>query len=127
MYKKAFRMKLRFQTAHGLLSVEQLWDLKPAQLAELAKKLRAEIKEENAGDDEELAFLSVNPDSKQSENALRFEIVKDIYQTLRAEATESAEARLRKEHNDKILELIARKQDQELESKSIDELKQMLQ
>lgn len=127
MYKKAFRMKLRFQTAYGLLSVEQLWDLKPVQLAELAKKLRAEIKEENAGDDEELAFLSANPDSKQSENALRFEIVKDIYQTLRAEAMESAEARLRKENNDKILALIARKQEQELESKSIDELKQMLQ
>ena len=71
MYKKASKLKLRFQTQKGNLSVEQLWDLSLDDLKIEVKK-QYEINKENAVDgDPDLEFLGEGKvDSKE---VLKFE------------------------------------------------------
>ena len=56
MYKKAARLKLRFESDYGPLTVEQLYDLKPKVLKSMIKKLYKE-KEELGTTDDTLNFL----------------------------------------------------------------------
>lgn len=120
MYKKASKLKLRFQTQKGNLSVEQLWDLSLDDLKIEVKK-QYEINKENAVDgDPDLEFLGEGKvDSK--------EVLKDIYVTKKTEKENSileAEKRIK---NKRIMEIIAKKQDEDLQGKSIEELQAMLE
>lgn len=124
-FKKASQLKLRFSTNKGVLSVEQLWDLTPTSLATLVRSIKSELK--NSTIEDELSFLSdVIPTKVDVENVLRFEIAKDIYLTKKAESEALREEKAKKEHNQKILELIQNKKEGELQSKSIEELEAML-
>ena len=57
---------------------------------------------------------------------LKFDIVFDILLTKLEEAKASSEARNNKEYNEKIMSLIAQKETEALQGKSVDELKSML-
>jgi hypothetical protein len=76
-------------------------------------------------DDDELSFLE---DTKvvDVENQLRFDILKDIYLTKKKEAEELRNIAETKEHNQKILSLIAEKQDSKLKDMSIEDLEKLL-
>lgn len=125
-FKKASQLKLRFNTNKGPLTVEQLWDLTPTQLATLVRSIKGELKSSNL--DDELSFLSDTiPTKVDTENQLRFEIAKDIYVTKQEEAKSLRDAKAKKEHNQKILELIQAKKEGELQNKSVEELTAMLQ
>jgi hypothetical protein len=123
MFKQASKLKLRFFTSQGVLSVEQLWDLNLTQLSSAIKSVKKILKNI---EDEELAFLD---DTKvvDTENELRFNILKDIYLTKKSENEEAKVIADKKAQNQRILELIVAKEDKALEDKSIDELKAMLQ
>lgn len=128
MYKKAIQLKLRVNTFRGLLSVEQLWDLPKEEIGELAKRTRKHIADEKGvSGDSELDFLKPAAQQEETSDELTFRILKDIYMTKRAEEDKAHRRTAARENNRKILELIARKQDQELENKSIEELEAMLQ
>lgn len=122
MYKKASQLKFRFETAKGLLSVEQLWDLNLADLSDAIKKVKSVLKKD---DDDELSFLE---DGKKidSENELRFEIMKDVYLTRKKQQEDALSELEKKNHNQKILELISDKKNEELRGKSVEELQAML-
>lgn len=128
IYKKASKKKLRFNTSRGVLSVENLWDLSKEEIRHevivarnIARKSEGEI------NDSELSFLDSPVKTKETDDELRFEILKDIYLTKKA-AEEKAQRRAEiKEKNKKILDLIARKQDEALEKKSISQLEKMLE
>jgi hypothetical protein len=125
MYKKATRLKLRFQTQRGLLSIEDLWGLK---LETLESELRAQfkrMKDSGTGGAEELDFLgdkTVNPDEE-----LRFEILKDIYKTKKAEILEAKKAAENKLEKQKLLEVLKKKQDESLEKLSEEELRKRIE
>lgn len=121
MYKKAARLKLRFLTNVGQLSVEQLWDLQPVQLSNAIKAVKAVLKK---NDDDELSFLE-DTKTVDVENQLRFDILKDVYITKKNEIDESRNAAAVKAHNSKIDALIAEKEEEGLRSKSIEELKEL--
>ena len=124
-FKKASQLKLRFNTNKGVLSVEQLWDLTATSLATLVRSIKSELK--NSTIEDELSFLSdVIPTKVDVENILRFEIAKDIYLTKKAESEALRDEKAKKEHNQKILELIQNKKEGELQSKSVEELEAML-
>jgi len=90
MYKKAARLKLRFDTPKGALSVEQLFDLTMTELSSLIKKTNAIVKKEkSAAEDDDLAFLE-GKDNVESLNSLRFGILKDIYLTKKQERDDAA-------------------------------------
>jgi hypothetical protein len=125
-FKKASQLKLRFNTNKGVLSVEQLWDLNQTQLATLVRSIKTELKSSNL--DDELSFLSDTiPTKVDAENQLRFDIAKDIYVTKQEEAKALRDEKQKKEHNQKIMELIQAKKEGELQNKSIEELTAMLQ
>ena len=126
MYKQASKLKLRFETEKGLLSVEQLWSCTRAMLGREIKKNHTLLAEQTA-DADELSFLSegtvvetVDPVLK-----LRFDILKDVFLTKKKEAEEVRDAAAIKAHNEKIDGIIARKQDEALEGKSIEELEKL--
>ena len=119
MFEKAARMKLRFGF-RGQSSAEDLWDLSVEDLDGLYQTLRAEQR------DLETESLLKKRNSRANVVGLRVDIVKHIA-TVKLAETDAAEAmaqnKLRKQ---KILEIIATKQDADLESQSVEDLTKLL-
>ena len=122
-YKIASQLGLRFTTDRGILSVEQLWSLNQTQLSNLVKSIKKVLKK---NDDDELSFLT---DTKvvDIENQLRFDIAKDVYLTKKKLAEDLREKADKKAFEQKILGLIAEKQEGSLREKSIEELQKMIE
>ena len=123
MFDKATRIKLRFESTRGVLSVEELWDLPlrgKLSLDSLAKVVNRQIKSE---DGESFVDSRSTVDTTQE---LRLDILKHIIGVKLAEESASREAAEKREKNARIRELITQKQDQELSNKSIEELTEML-
>lgn len=120
MYKEASRVGLRFQTAKGNLTVEQLWTLSLQELDTLAVSL-----EEQYNNSKGKSFLDKTT-TKDKSIKLRFDIVLDILKTLMDAEEALKEAREIKEHNSKIIGLIKEKQDEAYKGKSIKELEKLL-
>lgn len=128
IFKKASKKKLRFNTNRGVLSVEQLWDLPKDEIRQLVIKSREAVKKSSGEvNDSELSFLDAPVKVKATDDELRFEILKDIYITKRSSEEKAQKKAEAMANNKKILELIARKQDEALEKKSIKDLEKMLE
>lgn len=128
IFKKASKKKLRFSTNRGVLSVEQLWDLPKDEIRQLVIKSREAVKKSSGEvNDSELSFLDAPVKVKATDDELRFEILKDIYITKKSDEEKAQKKAEAMANNKKILELIARKQDEALEKKSIKDLEKMLE
>jgi hypothetical protein len=123
IFKEASRLQLRFSTTKGLLSVEQLWSLSQKDLSTCIRNLKKVLKDT---DDDELAFLDEKVSSVNSDDQLRFAILKEIFLTNKEESEANRTAKENKEFNKKIMDLIAEKEDGELKGKSIEELRAMI-
>ncbi len=120
LFELAVRKKYRFPF-RGQISVEDLWDLSITNLDSVFKTLNKEKKQS-----EEESLLSVKSEAdKEVEN--KIEIVKYIVAVKQAEAAERISAREKAQRNQKIAAIIERKQDEELESKSIEELMKIIE
>ena len=120
MYKKASQLKLRFETSKGSLNVEQLWNLSLADLDTLAVSLKEVV------DKSKTKSFLVDKSSEDKLTSLKFDIVLDVLTTkLELQENKQKESE-NKAHNEKIMRLIAEKQDSELQGKSIEELTAML-
>ena len=127
LFERAARLKLRFITPQGNLSAEDLWDIplttnrtNLANLNDIAKGVSRELK---AQGEEEF----VNPVSKVDEELqLKLDIVKHVIQVSQAENEAARALSERREKKARLLELIAKKQDQQLEAKSMEELQEMI-
>lgn len=119
-YKQASKQRLRVQTDKGVLSVEQLWDLKVTELDKLAVGL-----EKAYNDSKGKSFLD-SKTTKDKDLKLAFDVVLDILETKVEEAAALKQAKEDKEHNEKIFSLIAEKDDAALKGKSRKELMAML-
>lgn len=118
MYKKASKLQLRFATPKGALSVEQLWGLSQTDLITSIRAVKKLLKKT---DDDELSFLE-DTKAVDVENQLRFDIMKDVYVTKKAEADEARNAADAKAHNAKIDALIAEKREGQLRDMTIEQL-----
>lgn len=118
-YKEASRLKLRFTTASGPLTVEQLWDLTITNLDTLAVKLQDEYKSSA-----KKSFI-VKSTAKDKLAKLKFNLVLDILTTKVEEAEAAKDAGANKAFNARLDERIARKQDAKLDELSVDELEKM--
>lgn len=119
IFEEATRYKYRFPFK-GMISVEDLWDLKLQDLDSVFKLLN---KEKKQSDEESLLQVKSEAD-QELEN--KIQIVKFIVKFKQEEIEERLQAKDKKEYNQKLLELIERKQNEELAGKSIEELQAML-
>jgi hypothetical protein len=120
MYKQASKEKFRFQTNKGMLSVEQLWDLSLTDLDSLAVSLEDAYKNSKGK-----SFLEKRTTLDKGLK-LKFDIVLDVLQSKVEDNEVLRDAAETKEHNQKILSLIADKKEGELAGLSIKELEKKL-
>lgn len=123
IFEKATRKKLRFNTQSGNVTTEDLWDMKlegRVSLDSLARSLNKEIKEQ-----QEESFVK-KPSAASSETKLKFDVVKHVIDVKLADQDRAQKATKTRQEKQRILELMERKQGEELEGKSMDELKEML-
>lgn len=120
MYKEASKMKLRFATVKGNLSVEDLWDLNLTALDKMAVAIDEQISK-----NPKKSFISeTTPEDKVSK--LKLDILKDIINTkLEEKAKKDSEKQKISERN-KLLEILAKKEEASLENLSIEELKKKI-
>jgi hypothetical protein len=115
MFEKASRLKLRFNSSKGNLSVEDLWDVGLEELDTMAQALDSELEKATTK-----SFIKRTRKSPQK--VLQFEIIKHVINT-RLEEAEAAKVRAdNKAKREEIMGLIAEKQRQETAGKSIEEL-----
>jgi hypothetical protein len=120
IYKQAAMLALRIETNKGSLSVEQLWTLKLTELDQLAVSLEESMEKSSTK-----SFLKATTKANQLAK-LKFDIVLDVL-TTKKEAQEAAStAAEKKAHNDKILALIAQKEEGKLQEMSVEQLTAML-
>lgn len=126
MFEKATRNKYRFESPQGQLTVEDLWDLplttkNPTRIASLdgiAMALHKQLREAS----EVESFVTVRPQEGQDDLRLQFEIVKHVIQVRLAENEAKAQKTKRAADKQQLLEIIARKQNAQLEETPIEEL-----
>lgn len=126
LFEKAVREKTRFDTIKGIITVEQLWDMKLTSkdgydLDTLAQTIYKDLKESS-----EISFITPKSNEKQKDLEFRLELVKHIIDTKMAEAKAKNEAAVKAETKKKIMERIAKKQDEAMDSMSIEDLQKQL-
>lgn len=122
MYKEATRLKLRFPSNRGELTVEQLWDLNLNSLKNIVKSMY-DAKKKFTKIDDELSFLEGVENSEEQKLAeLRYDIVKDIYTTKANENKEALSTAEKKAKKQQLLEIMQKKREQKFENMSEEEL-----
>lgn len=120
LFKIAVKNKYRF-TYKGVQTVEDLWDLSVEELDKIYKTLKNKQKSEA----EESLLTTASKEDKELNN--KIEIIKTIVADKLSDKEKAVKAAERKAKNRRILEIMADKQEDELKSKSLDELKAMLE
>ena len=119
MFEKAVKGKYRF-SYKGQIAVEDLYDLPLGSLDTVFKTLNAEVKKT---DEESLLQTKSEEDDIL---ATKIEIVKYIFNEKLEEKKNRQEAAERKEKKQKIMQIIATKQDEALQNASVEDLQKML-
>lgn len=129
---KASRLKIRFDTPQGPLATEDLWDL-PLSVSKAKRGQRASLDDIAVGLDKQIkesatvkSFVHKDVSSADESLRMKFEIVLHIIQVRQAEADRAAEQVANATKRQRILDLLARKENEELSGKSTEELKELL-
>jgi hypothetical protein len=120
MFEKASRLKLRFPSSKGMLSTDDLWDLSVNDLNQVFKTLNAQKKSS-----EEESLLEAKSE-KDSILALGINIVKYIFQVRSSEEEARLASNAKAAQKQKLYSILASKQDEELQGKSVEELQEMI-
>ena len=119
IFEYATREALRFPYK-GMQSVEDLWQLSVKELDSIYKTLNKQVKQ---SEEESLLTTKSNIDT---ELEVQIAIVKHIVSVKLAEKEAAEKASAKKVQKQKIMSIIATKQDEALQNSSIDDLKKML-
>ena len=119
MFEYAARNKVRFPFK-GLISVEDLWDLTLANLDSIYKTLNKQVKQS-----EEESLLNTKT-TVDKELDVQIAIVKHIVAVKLAEQEAREKASAKKAQKQKIMAIIASKQDEALQNSSVEDLQKML-
>ena len=119
MFEVAVRTKMRFPFK-GQISVEDLWDLSVENLDSIFKTLNSQLKQAK-----EESLLTTRTKQDQ-ELDTKIEIIKHIVSVKQEEENQRLKAKEQREKKQKIMEIMANKQDVDLQNKSLEELQSML-
>ena len=126
IFEQATRRAIRFESAKGDLSVEQLWDL-PLQsrnqfdLDTVAKTVNRQL---NAVTEE--SFVSVRENPAKETLSLKLELVKHIISVKLQEAEEARNRANKASEKEKLLRLLDEKQNEALRALTPEELQERL-
>lgn len=120
LFEVAARNKFRF-AFKGMISVEELWDLSVHNLDSIFKNLNSELKQIQ---EESLLNTKTKADKELD---MKVEIVKHIVAVKIEEENTKLQAKEKKEQKQKIMEILATKQDENLQNKTPEELQAMLE
>lgn len=120
LFEVATRKQYRFHYK-GMLSVEELWQLPLNGLDSVFKALNSQVKQAT-----EESLLD-NKTKEDEELTNKIEIVKHIVEVKLSEQSVKEGEKLRKERNQKIMSILAIKEEDELQNKSPEELRSMLE
>lgn len=115
IFERAAREKTRF-SFKGLIATEDLWDLSLESLDKIWISLEAEL--------EKLPKKSLLETSTKQRDEIEFkqEIIKHIVETKKAESAIAAQTKANSAKKQMILDIIESKKNDDLKSKSIEEL-----
>ena len=119
MFELAAREKFRFPYK-GSIATEDLFDLSLTALDAIFKELNAKKKQAN-----EESLLETKSREDQILD-VKIDIIKYVVAVKKQENADRLAAREKRERNQRIMEIIAEKEDAALQNLSIDELKSML-
>ena len=126
IFEQATRRAIRFESAKGDLSVEQLWDL-PLQsrnqfdLDTVAKTVNRQL---NAVTEE--SFVSVRENPAKETLSLKLEIIKHIISVKLQEAEEARNRANKASEKEKLLRLLDEKQNEALRALTPEEIQERL-
>jgi hypothetical protein len=125
IFENASRVKSRFNSVQGALTVEQLWDLPLTTTRSNVASLNAlaiEIQKEINGTSE-ITFVKSSSTSKENKELKeKLEILVHIIEVRESENQAALDAKAIKSKKAAIEELIAKKQEEAMGDKSIEEL-----
>jgi hypothetical protein len=121
IFEAASRGKVRFEYK-GFLSVEDLWDLSVEELDRIFQRLNGKLK---ATKDEE-SLLTSKKKSGDSSLELKVAIVRRIVEVKLTEQADREALIAKKEKRQKILGILAERQDESLKGMSVEDLNKML-
>lgn len=119
MFEVATRTKMRFPFK-GMISVEDLWDLSVQNLDNVFKTLNSQRKKA-----QEESLLNVKSSEDEALD-IQIEIVKYIVNVKLEEQAARAKATENREKKQKIMALMAKKDDEAMENMSKEELQKLL-
>ena len=119
IFEYAVRNKVRFPFK-GMISAEDLWDLSLTNLDSIYKTLNKEVKQS-----EEESLLTTKT-SVDTELEIQIAIVKHIVSVKLEEQEIREKAAAKKAQKQKIMSIIATKEDEALQNTSVEDLKKML-
>lgn len=119
IFELATRKRLRFLAPNGSVTTEDLWSMSLPQLDKIALALKKEI---GSGDE---SFLS--DVSKDDVLQLRFDVVVHIIRTLQSERAQEKSDAVRSEQRRILVSVLADREQQELASLSIEEIKKRIE
>lgn len=127
IFEYATRRKLRFVMSKGVIMTEDLWDLSLESLNTLAKSLNKRVKESEEEEDF-IGKKKSGPKSYQEKDLeTQFEIVKHVIKVKLDEQEKRKESMAKAETLRRLRDKLAAAQDRDLDSKSADELKKMIE
>lgn len=126
IFKKAAKLKLRFPSVKGLLTVEQLYDLPLTSKAgfdldSVAKTVNGYLRLAS-----EESFVNTKPNLEQTLNQLCLDIVKEVIADRIAENEANANALVRRHEREKLLEVLQGKKDAALANLTEAELEEKI-
>lgn len=120
IFKYAAKKALRFPYYKGMITVEDLFNIDMTDLDFIYKSLKKQQKTSN----EESLINDKTPEDKALE--VKLAIVKEIFEDKKIAADKAKKAAENKAKNQKILEILAKKENEALENMTEEELKAQL-
>lgn len=128
MYKKASRLKVRFASNVGNLTVEQLWGIRMTDLKEMIKAAHEVVKKIEKTDKDLLFLEGIGQDDKEETMAkLRFDILKDVYITRMNETKAASEEAITNREIKHLEEILAKKREESLSSMSEEDIMKLIE
>ena len=126
IYKLACTKKVRFKTANGFISTEDLFDLPLTSKNGMNLDAVAKTVSEALKGEESVSFVEKSSNPRKEGLELAMEIVKDVIRIKQEEADAKADIAAKAAKREQLLRALERNQEQALAGMTVDQLQEEL-